>query len=43
MLDSHTEPWHYGFYRLIETGLGVTVAWLISYVPKLIPIQEPYR
>jgi uncharacterized membrane protein YgaE (UPF0421/DUF939 family) len=43
VLDSHTEPWHYGFYRLIETGLGVTVAWLISYVPKLIPIQEPYN
>lgn len=30
------DPWHYAFYRLIETGLGVCVAWAISYVPKLI-------
>jgi len=29
------EPWHYAFYRLIETGLGICVAWSISYVPKL--------
>ena len=41
VLDSHTEPWHYGVYRLVETGLGVIVAWLISYVPKRVPIQEP--
>src|SRR5215831_2329458 len=29
-------PWHYASYRLIETGLGVCVAWSVSYLPKLI-------
>jgi len=40
VLDHSTEPWHYAFYRLIETALGVVVAWAISYVPKLIRIEE---
>jgi uncharacterized membrane protein YgaE (UPF0421/DUF939 family) len=35
------EPWEYAFHRFIETALGVAVAWAISYVPKLIRIQEP--
>ena len=30
------DPWHYAFFRFIETALGVCVAWSISYVPKLI-------
>lgn len=32
-------PWHYAFYRLLETGLGICVAWSISYIPKLIRIE----
>lgn len=29
------DPWSYGFYRFIETVIGMAIAWLISLVPKL--------
>jgi uncharacterized membrane protein YgaE (UPF0421/DUF939 family) len=38
-LSYGVHPWHYAFYRLLETGLGICVAWSISYVPKLIRIE----
>lgn len=40
VLDASVEPWSYAFYRCIETILGVIVAWGISYVPKLIRLDE---
>jgi uncharacterized membrane protein YgaE (UPF0421/DUF939 family) len=40
VLEHSAEPWVYAFYRFIETLLGVLVAWAISYVPKLIRIDE---
>ena len=40
VLEDTTAPWRYGLHRVIETAVGVTVAWLISYVPKLIRIEE---
>ena len=36
LLDSGDSPWHYAFSRTAETGLGVLLAWSISYVPKLL-------
>ena len=36
VFDHSTEPWHYAFFRFIETALGIAVAWAISYVPKLL-------
>jgi uncharacterized membrane protein YccC len=41
VLDNSAAPWLDAVYRMIETALGVIVAWLISYVPKLIPVVEP--
>ena len=37
------EPWRYAFFRFVETALGVGVAWMISYVPKLFPADEPAK
>jgi uncharacterized membrane protein YgaE (UPF0421/DUF939 family) len=41
VLDSGTEPWRYGSDRLAETALGVIIAWLISYIPKLMAVEAP--
>ncbi len=41
VLDHSAEPWLYAYHRFIETALGVAVAWAVSYVPKLIRIDEP--
>ncbi len=41
MLTYRDEAWSYAYYRLIETILGIGVAWAISLVPKLIDTQAP--
>lgn len=41
VLENSTEPWISGFYRFLETTLGVIVALAVSYVPKLIKLEEP--
>lgn len=40
LLDHSAEPWSYAFFRLVETLIGVGVAWLIAYVPLLIRIDR---
>jgi uncharacterized membrane protein YgaE (UPF0421/DUF939 family) len=41
LLDEGAQPWHYAFFRMIETALGVLVAWGLSFVPKLLrPHQD---
>jgi uncharacterized membrane protein YgaE (UPF0421/DUF939 family) len=40
VFEQSAEPWEYALLRTIETVIGVAVAWLISYVPKLIRIAE---
>jgi hypothetical protein len=40
LLDHSAEPWFYAFHRFIETGLGVVVAWAVTYVPKLIRMDD---
>jgi uncharacterized membrane protein YgaE (UPF0421/DUF939 family) len=40
LLDESSRPWHYAFFRMVETALGVGVAWGISFVPKLLRSQD---
>ena len=40
VFDHASEPFHYAFFRFIETMLGVTMAWAISYMPKLIRTEQ---
>lgn len=41
VLEHSAEPWLNAFARFVETTLGVVVALLVSYVPKLIKLDEP--
>jgi uncharacterized membrane protein YgaE (UPF0421/DUF939 family) len=40
VLEYSPEPWSNALLRFTETTLGVLVALLVSYVPKLIKIEE---
>jgi uncharacterized membrane protein YccC len=40
IINFSDNPWHYAFYRFIETMLGIMVAWAISLVPKIFDLEE---
>jgi uncharacterized membrane protein YgaE (UPF0421/DUF939 family) len=41
MLEHGENPASYAVYRFVETALGIGVAWVISFVPRLIRLEEP--
>ncbi len=41
MLNYGENPWSFASNRLMETALGIGIAWLVSLVPRLIQIEEP--
>jgi uncharacterized membrane protein YgaE (UPF0421/DUF939 family) len=40
VLEHNSEPWLSAYHRFLETALGVLVAWGVSYVPKLIRLEQ---
>ena len=41
LLAHAANPWPYAVDRLIETLLGITMAVLVSFVPKLLRVEIP--
>jgi uncharacterized membrane protein YgaE (UPF0421/DUF939 family) len=40
MLEQGEDPLSYGLFRFAETALGISVAWLLSLVPRLIQSED---
>lgn len=43
ILGYDDQAWSYGFFRLVETVLGILLAVLVSFVPKLFSLEKPSR
>jgi uncharacterized membrane protein YgaE (UPF0421/DUF939 family) len=43
ILTHSGDAWTYAFHRVVETALGIAVAWLLSFVPKLLRVGEEPR
>jgi uncharacterized membrane protein YgaE (UPF0421/DUF939 family) len=41
LLNYSEQPWSYALYRMLETLLGILVATLMSFMPKLFPLRAP--
>jgi uncharacterized membrane protein YgaE (UPF0421/DUF939 family) len=43
VLNHGDHPWSYALYRVLETGVGIGLALLVAFVPKLMPIDGSTR
>jgi len=43
MLNHGDHPWFCSLHRVTETAVGISLAVLVSLVPRLVPIDEPKR
>lgn len=41
ILNSGDDPLVHAWHRVIETVLGIAVAWLLSLVPRLVEFKNP--
>ena len=41
ILSEGEDPLRHALYRVIETVVGIAVAWMLSLVPRLIRLDEP--
>jgi uncharacterized membrane protein YgaE (UPF0421/DUF939 family) len=40
LLNLGDSPWTFALHRLLETALGICVAWLVSIIPRLFNFEE---
>jgi uncharacterized membrane protein YgaE (UPF0421/DUF939 family) len=41
IVNMGANPWHFALDRLMETLVGIVVAWAVSHIPKLLRLPEP--
>jgi hypothetical protein len=40
LLNFNDHPWSYASYRFVETLIGITTAVVVSFIPKLLNVDD---
>jgi uncharacterized membrane protein YgaE (UPF0421/DUF939 family) len=40
VIDQNAQPWMYALHRFLETIIGISVAWIVSLVPRFIRFDD---